>query len=154
MLKTHYVLFTTHTDLEPHVDLVINGSSIEQKKHVSFLGIYIDDKLTWRQHIDYVRRKLASAIFALRRMCNMVSQTTLQTVYYALFYPYLDYGLILWGGAAVTNLDKVVKLQKKAIRIIAKKGYNAHTPPIFSDLKILKFNDVCDLQLAKFIYSL
>ena len=87
-------------------------------------------------------------------MNNIVSRSNALTLYYSLFYPHMDYGLLLWGAAAKTTLKPIFILQKKAIRLIGKTTYNAHTTPLFANFKVIKFEDVCELQLAKFIYGL
>ena len=49
------------------------------------------------------------------------------------------------------KLDKIVKLQKKAVRIITNSKYNAHTDPIFGKLNILKFDDLVDSKIYEFV---
>ena len=73
-------------------------------------------------------------------------------MYYAFVYPYLHYCNEVWGNAYSTNLNRLVVLQKRVIRIITKAESRAHTPPIFSELRILKFNCINKYLIGQFIF--
>jgi len=153
--KTHYILFALHKS-KPPPDLSIQlcGVTIDRKQYIRFLGILLDEKLSWHPHVDSVRKKLATSVFMMRRLKNIMPTRNMLTLYYSFFYPYLDYGLMLWGGASKTALNKIFVMQKKAIRIITNASYNEHTTPLFSKLHVLKLADIYELQLAKFIFGL
>ena len=74
-------------------------------------------------------------------------------MYYTLIYPYIDYGITLWGSTHKTVINKIVVKQKKAIRIIANAKYNESTNPLFFGHKILKTHDIYKLKLSKYIYA-
>ena len=52
-----------------------------------------------------------------------------------------------------THLRRLVLLQKRTVRVISKKGFDAQTDPLFKNLKILKFEDIYSLHLWKFLFS-
>ena len=111
--------------------LAINGSNIERigyqrkEKYVKFLGLYMDDKLSWSNQISMLRSKLSRSIFALNRVKDIFHRDILKSLYFALIHSHINYGLMVWGNA--NTIDRIEILQKKAIRIINKKPYNAHT---------------------------
>ena len=90
----------------------------------------------------------------MRQVKNVTSTSLIQTLYYSLFYPHIDYGIILWGGANKSTIHPLSIMQKKAVRLITASDYNAHTTPLFAKTKILKIQDIYELHLAKFIYCL
>ena len=77
-------------------------------------------------------------------------ETVLITIYKTLILPHLNYGILLWGF----NSDQLFKLQKRLVRIIKLKKYNAHTDPLFKDLKILKIKDMFIQNELKFLFKL
>jgi len=77
----------------------------------------------------------------------------MRTVYHSLIYPYLTYGMLLWGCSHSTYLRRLEMLQKNAIRTVSKSNYNAHIEPLFKKLQILKLKDICTFQLSKLMYS-
>ena len=70
-----------------------------------------------------------------------------------LIYPYLNYCNIIWGGADKTNIDPLLILQKKAIRIISRVAYLEHTDPLYTSLNLLKVPQLYDLNCLLFIYK-
>ena len=70
-----------------------------------------------------------------------------------LVYPYLVYCISVWGSTYPSNLNRIFLLQKKIIRIISKSAFDAHTEPIFRQLKILKLSDIYRSQIGKFMFS-
>ena len=74
------------------------------------------------------------------------------TYYYSLVYPYLYYCACVWGLTYHSNLKRLVTLQKRAVRTIFTSAFDAHTDPIFKSLKLLKFENIFSLQVAKIMY--
>ena len=73
-------------------------------------------------------------------------------IYYAIVYPYLNYGILAWGSASSNHMDRLYILQKRAIRIMSHAPYLAHTNPLFIDSGILKFHDIYLFQVFIFMY--
>ena len=71
------------------------------------------------------------------KLRHFVPKHTLINIYRSLVAPYLTYGLIVWGQACKSYLDKLLKLQKRALRFIYFSDRNQHAIPLFSDASIL-----------------
>ena len=152
--KTVYVLFGKNRALKPsHLEIRIGNSIIQQKQSTTFLGITIDANLNWKQHITHVKGKLKSSLYMINRIKNFIPKDSLQTLYYSLMQPYLENGLILWGGANKCIINELIVLQKKAIRIINRAHYQEHTSPLFKNNKILKVTDLYEYNIAKFMFK-
>ena len=82
----------------------------------------------------------------------MLPQSSLIMLYSSLVLPYLNYGLLVWGNTHQTLIDKVLILQKRAIRIICNAPIRSHTDPLFFENTILKIKDLYSLQLGQFMY--
>ena len=81
-----------------------------------------------------------------------IQKSHMMTLYYSLFYPYIDYGITLWGASYTQPINKLQTSQKKAIRLITGSKYNDHTDPLFRSTKILKIKDIYEYKMAKFMY--
>ena len=101
----------------------------------------MDENLTWEGHIEHICKKLASANFAINSSKNFLPHKIRKNIYFSLFDCHLNFGNILWGCAANKLIKKVDTLQKKCIRNVSLKKYNAHSEPIFKELGILKNSD-------------
>ena len=102
----------------------IQRSKINQTDSINYLGVYLDDKLKWHKHIDFIESKLSAATGALYNLPKYVSQTVLISVYYSLVYSYLQYSVTCWGTTTKTLLDKLQVKQNHIVRIISYKMKN------------------------------
>ena len=152
--KTHYMFFSRNRILKQNTNnLQIDNTILTRANTVKFLGILIDEDLTWNAHIEHCRTKICSGIYALNSSKHCLSSSNLKMLYYSLIHPYLTYGILLWGSAYKSHLQKLVTMQKKAIRCITKSRYNDHTPSLFRYLMIPNLQDLYKIELAKFVYS-
>jgi hypothetical protein len=89
--------------------------SLTNATETTFLGLIIDDTLTWKQHIEYLKNKISLACFALRNIKDTVSLSALKLIYFANVHSITSYGIIFWGDSSCAN--KVFILQKKLSEI-------------------------------------
>src|SRR6218665_2506811 len=99
-------------------NIMIAGNYIEQVKSTKFLGLYIDEHLTWNEHIKVTSNKIAKNIGIIRKISYLLPSSVLTSLYYTLVYPYLLYGNIIWASNYDTRVKPMVLLQKRIIRII------------------------------------
>ena len=96
----------------------INILNIERKTSIKYLGIYLDNHLNWKTQIAHVQGKLTKNLGVLNQLRNYLDLKMLRQLYYALIYPYLNYGAMCWGNNYQTNLNKICTKQNKCIRSI------------------------------------
>ena len=137
-----------------HLQLKIDGVLISKQHGVKFLGIYLDQHLTWTDHIAHVKSKLSKSLYALNCIKKYVPGSRLRMLYYTMIHTYLQYGITLWGSANPSNLQKIIRLQKKAVRIISHSVYNATTPPLFKRAQILNMTDMYKTESLKLMYDI
>ena len=148
-LAMQYLLQTYN----PHFHYVRRAISPIKLKF--FLGVIIDDKLKWNLHILYMKNKIAKSNGILYKIRNFLDRKTLSHLYNSFVFPYLIYGIEVWGNTNAVHLDPIIKIQKKIVRTITFSHYLAHTEPIFDTLNILNFNNlvVHRISLMMFKYS-
>ena len=74
--------------------------------------------------------KIAKGIGIISKARKYLNINSLRTLYYSFLYPYFDYCIEVWGSATDSHIQTLIKLQKKAIRIISSLGYLSHTGPL------------------------
>ena len=116
--KSKYMIFTNTRKNFHEISVKINKTPLEKCTKYKYLGIVIDEKLSWKDHIEYVCTKVSKAcgIFAKLRHCASVE--LLRDIYYALFYSYMRYGITIWGNACETTLSPLQSLLHHAARIM------------------------------------
>jgi hypothetical protein len=134
------------------IKLFINNKCIEQVKETVFLGVILDENLSWKSHFSHIANKISKSIGIIYKASFCLPLESLRTLYYSIIYPYLQYCVIVWGLTYPTNIRRIELLQKRIIRILNKSAFDAHTSPIFKKLGLLKLNDICMLQLGQFMF--
>lgn len=151
--KTNYMLFRTKNKILKEIpDIKINDHKIDQVNKTKFLGVIINETLTWKDHIEFIRQKVAKNLGILYRLSRTMPQQILISLYNSLIQPYLEYCNVIWSLDRSCALHDLFIYQKKAIRTITKSCWTAHTSPLFKRLHILPLYSINDLQLGCFVY--
>ena len=159
--KTNYVIF--HHRNKPIVTvttLLINRKAISEKNYVKYLGILIDSSLKWNYHINNISKRIARSLGVMYKIRPFVTPTILKTLYYSIVYPHLLYGIQVWGFAPKNQLNRLLVIQKKLVRMItyndvrptSSDPYN-HSQPLFHQLGFLMVEHIFLLRLSTFIFE-
>ena len=147
--KTKFMIFHTKKNVLPIIpDLKIGNAKLERVTNFNFLGLLINDNLSWKPHTDYIANKISKYVGVLNRLKKFLPSHILKTLYFSLVQSNLNYSLLAWGY----NCGRLKNIKKKAIRIISQSKYNAHTEPIMKSLGILKLEDLFKLNMLKWYY--
>ena len=144
------MLFHTTKRKVPKLKIEIDSNLVDKLDHFNFLGLEIDTHLNWNTHIKKISGKLMNLIGIISKFKYILPLHTLQTIYTTLIVPHFNYCLLIWG----CNMERIAKLQKRAIRIVSHKHYMAHTEPIFKSLNLLKLEDIYIIRLLKFYFRM
>ena len=154
MKKTHYMVFTNKRSPASTIKLEINNERIVETCKTKFLGVIIDNKLTWKEHINYISGKIARGIGIITKARNYLNKESLLSLYYSLIYPYFTYCYQVWGNTCKTYLEKIILQQKRAIRIIAGVPRFHSTDWLFTELKLLKFIHINKYLIGRLMFRI
>ena len=99
VLKTEFMLVGSGlriATLTKELDLSINGISLKRVNSSKFLGVGIDEILTWDAHIASISRKVSSGTGVIKKIKPFVPTFNLISVYQSIVDPYFDYCSIVW----------------------------------------------------------
>ena len=133
--KSNLVNFCSRSDGNA-VELRVNTTELNSVASTKFLGVVIDSKLNWHDHVSYLRSKVNSVNFSQRILARSINRERLLTAYFAYFHSLLSYGIPFWG-CQKQNLDAIFVAQKQCIRIMANKVPGTHCKPLFAELGIM-----------------
>ena len=150
--KTHSMLFTNKR-VERKITISANNVNLEQKTECKFLGVIVDENITWKSHVKHISSKITKTIAILRFLKYTFPKDILKTLYMSLIQPYLNYCNVIWGAADKTIIEPLLLLQKKALRIVNRVHYLDHTKPLFESMKILTIYQQYELNCLSFIYK-
>ena len=134
-------------------NIIVENVTIELVTNYKFLGVVLDDKFTWKLHINHVTSKVSRGLGILLKARRILDKDSLITLYNALIKPYFTYCLTIWGNTFKSYLKKLETLQKKIMRIITFSEYTAHTAPLFRKLKIMATTQLYEYFSCIHIYK-
>ena len=110
-----------------------------------FLGVILDENLSWKSHLSYLANKISKSIGVIYKASFCLPLESLPILYFSMIYPYLQYCVIVWGLTYPTSIRRIEILDNNS-------AFDAHTGPIFKKLGLLKLNDICMLQLGELMF--
>ena len=132
------ILKSKQKKLESDLKIKLCGKRLYPTESVKYLDVKIDANLTWQHHLNELSIKLNRANALLFKMRKYVSLKILRSIYFAIFNSYLSYCCLVWAQSYST-IQRILILQKKAVRIINFQPRNFYTSPLFKQNSILKF---------------
>ena len=153
MSKKPFTWYSPRKKNTHNFEIKIGNNILTRVHEAKYLGVIIDDRLSWKSHVAKVKSKMARGCWAMSRLKQYVSPKVLTKIYYSLVYSQMQYCISCWGWIAKCNLSSVFVLQKRAIRIICGVSSRTHTTPLFHKLKFLKLSDIYFLHIAKIMHK-
>ena len=158
--KTNFLVFRSpQKSMYLNVTIKLDNKALMQKDHIKYLGVLLDENLSWKQQISNVSKKISRSVGILSKLRHYMDTLMLKGLYFSLVHSHLVYGIEVWGSACDSDLHKLVVLQKKAVRVIT---FNERRPilpgplcsstPIFRRLELLKLHDLFEFQISKFVF--
>ena len=161
--------------------LFISHNKIKKTNKARFLGVIIDEDLSWDMHLDHLEQKLNSAIITIKRIKKFIPKEHYSKLYHSLFISHLTYGISAWGSLSPHKLKKIFSIQKRCLRLLfgeklnfdhsefyktcararsidehkAPKNYVLeHTKPLFTEYKFLTVHNLHKLFILNEIYKI
>ena len=126
---------------------------LQPSAHVKYLGVYIDQHLSFKHHINELSTKLGRANGVLSKIRHFVPSNTIREIYFAIFESRLKYACQIWGQKGSPACNRVITLQNNAMRIITFSPFRTSSKPLYNNLRILNFRNQVDLQNCFSVHS-
>ena len=153
--KSNFVIFRTKqkklTDIPDKIHF--DNSSISRSSSVKYLGVILDEHLTWNEHIADTCNKLKryfKIFYSIRRFLNIEQ---VKTIYYALIYSRIKYGILVYRSANKNKIARIQTLQNKLLKVLLSRNYRHSTNILHNELEILKVNDIAKVDSLAFIHN-
>ena len=152
--KSHYIIFRNRKSIPDNiVDITIQNKTLEKVTETDFLGVVLQDSLSWKNHVIQVNKKINKYCSIIYLTRNYLTKNALKTLYFSVVYPSLIYCNVVWGGTSRYLINKLIVSQKRLIRTILFRTRYAHTNNDFRDLMIFKIDDINKYFTLVFIYK-
>ena len=154
--KTEFIVFRPPTRKKgERVTLKLYHTKLFESSKIKYLGIVLDNKLNWKAHITELSKKLSRAVGLLYKVRNFCPLNVLRSLYFSIFNSHLSYGLVIWGNASCSYIDKIRSLQKRALKAIvfSHKENNIDIKNIHHNLKVLNIDHQLQVQLSSLMWD-
>ena len=151
--KTCFQLYSKRS-IENTPDIKINNETIARVNKVKFLGVFVDEKLTFKEHIEYVAKKLAIGIGFLYRGREVLNYKQLTLLHNTILLPHITYCNLIWGINYPTSINKLYILQKRAARVILGLRYNDPVSHRFDELGMVPVSQLTKRRCMMMIYKI
>ena len=146
-------MLSNTTNLNQDLNIKINNVSLTKVNKINFLGVILDEKLTWKPQLTQLCVRVSQITGVMYRIRDSLTNDSLRLIYNSTVYPLLLYCSAVWGGSLKTHIDALFLAQKKIIRAISYKSRYEHTNPLFGQLHLLKLHDIILLQTCLFVFK-
>ena len=126
-----------------------NSNFITNSSYTKFLGVTMNNALSWNNHIDLLVKKLSTACYVIRNAKTYMSTLSLKVIYYAFFRSAMSYGIIFWGNSSRSSI--IFRIQKKTIRIMEGCGNRVTCRNLFKKLQIFPLTSQYILSVLMFV---
>lgn len=132
---------------------MLNNSHIKRSQSVRYLGIILDEKLSWKNHINDLETKLIKVIKAFKILKNWLPLKEKRKVYFAYVHSKIKYGIQLYGTANKGLIHKIQVMQNRAIKTLFQLDYYTPTLHLLSSYDLLSVKDLYRSCVAQFVYK-
>jgi len=150
--KTCYSIFTNKKSIS-NVKVLLNNNEIARVVVTKYLGMYLDEKLSWSHHVEYICNKLVRLKGAFNYLADMLTEENIKQLYYAYVFPHVKYGIEIYGTCSDLLMKKLQTEQNKLLKILCRKNRRYPTNQLHSELKVLNCYDIHKLFIGVFVYK-
>ena len=146
------MVFSTRRTQKTSLKLITDGKSIGEIQNTKFLGIIIDNKLNWKDHISSIAGRVSLGVGMIIKARNYLNRNGLMCLYYSFVWPYFIYCNHIWGSTYTSILRRLIVLQNKVLRIILHVEPRNNAKPFYKELNIMKFVNINKYLIGNFIH--
>ena len=152
--KSTFTIFKSRRKDIPNLPDKIEFLDFEIKRtpYIKFLGLTLDENLSWNHHIDDVCNKLKSFFHIFYNIRDYLTKKEIQSIYYALVYSRIIYGINVYGQAGPTKMEKIQVLQNKLLKVPSEKKYRYPTEKLHKEFELL-VEDLAKQKLLSFVHN-
>ena len=137
----------------PDIEIQFLNTSISANDQIKYLGVTIDTRLNFEEHIGIVAKKISRFLGVMCKLRNVLPPKALLVLYYSIIHPHLLYGITIWKNTYKKYLKRLRTLQNKAVEVLGGGIWQDHASAYYSQLNILKLEDLYIHEVAKLMHK-
>ena len=153
--KTYYAVFHRAKMKLPmnSIKIFMEKINLREVECIKYIGVIPDNKLSWVQHINYVKNKISKGVCIMYKARNYINKKALLSLYHLYIYLYFIYCIESWGNAPNCHLDPLFVIQKRILRILTFSSYDVPSEPLFKHTNIRPLYKLVHYRIGIMIYK-
>ena len=154
--KSSFTIFTTkykRNNNEIQDILTVNNTNILMNSSTKYLGVFLDEELNWKIHINHVTNGLRTLFPIFYNIRKYLSINQVKTLYYTLVYSKIKYGIVIYGTSNSIVLKSVQTVQNQLLKVLTEKPYRYSTNQLHTELKLIKVEDLFKQEVLSFVFN-
>ncbi|CAG4943469.1 unnamed protein product [Colias eurytheme] len=159
--KTKYLCFSKTATYGPSTSLTIrlhsfpcnrgqlsqcNCATLTRATSIRYLGILVDDKLSWKDHITHVCNRVRKLVYIFKHLRSVANKKLLIQVYKALCESIINYCVTSWGGAPKTIMSELERAQRAVLKVLMHLPYRHSTADVYAKSGVLSVRKIYILK--------
>ena len=136
-----------------YFDGKLNGKRLYPSTNIKYLGVLLDEHLSWKPYINELTKKLNRSNSMLSKVRHYVNCNTIRSLYFALFSSHISYCCQVWGQNGNPHLNRILSIQRSALRIINFKTFRSNVSLVFRSLNIPLFSNLVRVSNLLFVFD-
>ena len=151
--KTFFLLFAAKNKRIHHniKELVCDDIVLKRSSSIKYIGIIIDDKLSFHEHVNFLCKSLYRYFGVFNKMKHYVSESFARQLYYAFVYSRISYGIEIFGNSSKTLTQRIQTIQSKLLKLLLNIDYRTPTNTLHKRMNILKVEDIYKNNLISLV---
>ena len=151
--KTCFILFHAKNKKVPEGfdSIEINGTVINRVSSAKYLGLVFDEKLSWRDHVEFICKSLIKFFGIFNHIKSIVSSKIARQLYFAFIYSRVKYGIEVYANCSQDLLGKIQIIQNKLLKLLLNLNRRTNTKDLHVNLNILKVKDIQIVNILCFV---
>ena len=152
--KSQFVIYGRSVNYYPWIEkLELDGNAIERVRAVKFLGVIVDECLSFKDHINQIAARVARNLGIIRKLKRTFPRPVLRMLYFSLIHPYLIYCILAWSSTFVGHLSQIRVLQNKAVRVLTGDDKRSSVRARYAELHIVPLFGLIKFYNALFMFK-
>ena len=153
--KSHFLIFhSKRKKINYEINsLHFGNKSIPRSHFTNYIGMTIDENLSWELHIDRILKSLYKYYRLFYQLRNFVNKQLIRTIYYSCVYSRIQYGIEVYGTCRKGLIDKLQVTQNKLLRILGCKDRQYNSQILHKEFELHNVSEIRDMLILKFVYN-
>ncbi|MBY0580860.1 MAG: reverse transcriptase family protein [Rickettsiales bacterium] len=154
--KSKYILFSKSSKSETLPlklpDISIEKTNLQRTFCIKFLGVLLDEQISWKDHINLIENKISKSIGIMYKTRHMLDKNCLKLIYYSFIHSYINYCNIAWASTYPSKLTRILNKQKHASRLILNANKYTSANPLLRKLGVLNVYQLNIYSILLFMF--